>query len=106
MGLTLLLSRLSIAGFKQTDDIAHSYTYPLRLPIAMSTTKADIPHLTRQSLSSDDQRILVGIAGWLSKAKFEKINADNFELCVDDELSEKLLKDIDLVQKVWQGIPN
>lgn len=53
-------------------------------------------------LSDNDQNILVGLDGWLSKAKFEKINADNFELCVDGGLFGKwtLLKDMDLVTKV------
>jgi hypothetical protein len=72
----------------------------------MSTTKSAISHLTQEPLSSNDQTILAGIQDWTRKAKFEKINADNFELCVDDGLSGEwtLLKDMDLVQKVWQGL--
>lgn len=75
----------------------------LQIPVtAMSTTKPAILHLTTQKLTGNDQNILAGLKDWLSKAKFEKINVDNFELCVDKELSGKWapLKDMDLVKKV------
>lgn len=72
----------------------------------MSTTKSTIPHLTQEPLSSNDQKILAGIEDWTCKAKFEKMNVDNFELCVDDGLSGPwtLLKDMDLVREVWHDI--
>jgi len=72
----------------------------------MSTTKSAISHLTQEPLSSNDQKVLAGIQDWTRKAKFEKINEDNFELCVDDGLSGRwtLLNDMDLVKKVWQGL--
>ncbi len=72
----------------------------------MSTTKSALSHLAQEPLSSNDQKILAGIEDWTCKAKFEKINVDNFELCVDDGLSGTytLLKDMELVQKVWQDV--
>lgn len=78
----------------------------LRYRIAMSTTNSSISHLAQEPLSSNDQKILAGIEDWTCKAKFEKINVDNFELCVDVGLAGTLtlLKDMDLVQKVWQDV--
>ncbi len=73
----------------------------------MSTTKSALWHLKQEKLESEDQEILTGIEDWVSKAKFEKKNADDFELCVDNGLSDKwkLLKDMDLIKKVRQGVP-
>lgn len=70
----------------------------------MPTAESPISHLTQDPLSENDKAILAGLVDWLSKAKVEKINADNFELCVDSELSEKwtLLKDMNLVEKVQE----
>ena len=72
----------------------------------MSKTKSSISHLAQEPLSSNDQKILAGIEDWTYKAKFEKNNVDNFELCVDTGLSGtwNLLKNMDLVQKVWQDV--
>ena len=72
----------------------------------MSTTKPAISHLTQESLSCNDQKILAGIVDWTCRANFEKKKVDNFELCVNDGLSEiwTSLKGMDLVQKVWQGL--
>lgn len=102
MGLTLMFARLSVTGYDRQTTSCTPVLLPLCLPIAMSTTKPAMSHLTQPKLSADDLKILAARADWLSKAKFEKINADNFELCVDDGLPGiwTLLKGMDLVQKV------
>ncbi|KAL2049580.1 hypothetical protein ABVK25_010159 [Lepraria finkii] len=86
--------------YKVTDDnILYSSTFYiiLCLSIAMST----LWHLKQEKLESNDQEILTGIEDWVSKAKFEKKNADDYELCVDNGLSEtwKVLKNMDLIKK-------
>ncbi len=72
----------------------------------MSTADPAILHLTQQELSEHDKAILAGLEAWLSKAKFGKKHADDFESCVDDELPKKLtlLKDMDLIKKVRQVV--
>lgn len=68
--------------------------------IIMSATEPAISHLTQQELSGKDKAIIEELMDWLSGATFKKEN--DFELCVDDSLSEKwrLLKDMEIVQKV------
>lgn len=72
----------------------------------MFTADPVILHLTQQELSEHDKAILTGLKAWLFKAKFGKKHADDFESCVDDELSKKLtlLKDMNLIKKVRQVI--
>ena len=97
----LPLARLSVPDQGAIDTESRP-GFKSSCPTAMSVAKPAILHLTTQKLSGNDQNILAGLKDWLSKAKFEKINVDNFELYVDKELSGKwtLLKDMDLVKKV------
>jgi len=68
----------------------------------MSAAESAMSHLAQPDLSGDDEATLTGLKKWLSNAKFEKQQGDEWELCVDDELPEKwkLLKEMNLAQKV------
>lgn len=66
--------------------------------MAISTAEPVRIHLTPQKLSEDDKSILMGLADWLSKAKFTKY-ADVFDLRVDNNRFEKraLLEGMELI---------
>lgn len=67
----------------------------------MSTIESVKSHLSQHPLSDNDKAILADLSEWLNSARFEKqIDTDEFEVCVDDELSKrwKLLEQMDLVK--------
>lgn len=68
----------------------------------MSTAESTISHLAQPPLAGNDEATLAALKEWLSKARFEKQEGDEYQLCVDEELPKKwkLLKTMDLAQKV------
>ncbi|KAI9888429.1 MAG: hypothetical protein M1814_000491 [Vezdaea aestivalis] len=48
-------------------------------------------HLAQQELSENDKIVIEGLQNWLQNARFEYKNKDNFQVCVDDEMSGKIL---------------
>ena len=56
---------------------------------AMPSPEPPFKHLQSHNLSRNDVKILEALAKWTSLARFEKVNAEKLELCVDTELPTK-----------------
>lgn len=81
-----------------------SYYFGLQVTLTgtMSKSESFLPHLTQRILSNKDEQIIEGLKDWISAAKFENRNGDEFELCVNTQLCATWasLKAMDVVQKV------